>query len=82
MTDRDHTPDLRRQERLGFDEAVFCAHKRREQLLRIMDHAQDGQRSLLLTRLSPDQLAALPDLYRERIDYECGVIRATARGGS
>ena len=70
MTDRDHTPDLRRQKRLGFDEAVFCAHKRREQLLRIMDHAQDGQRSLLLTRLSPDQLAALPDSYRERIDYD------------
>ncbi len=70
MTDRDHTPDLRRQTRLGFDEAVFCAHKRTEQLVRIMDHAHRDQRSLLLTRLSPDQLAALPDSYRDSIDYD------------
>ncbi len=70
MSDRDHTPDLRRQERLGFDEAVFCAHKGGEQLQRIMDHARDDQRSLLLTRLSPDQLAALPDSYRDWIEYD------------
>ncbi len=70
MTDRDHTPDLGRQKRLGFDEAVLCAHKRTEQLLRIMGHAQDDQRSLLLTRLSPDQLAALPGSYREWVDYD------------
>ena len=85
MTDRDHTPDLRRQKRLGFDEAVFCAHKRTEQLRRIIDHARDDQRSLLLTRLSPDQLAALPDSYREWIDYDglsrtgvCGAHRIPA----
>ena len=70
MADRDHTPDVHREARLGFDEAVFCAHKRTEQLQRILDHAQDNQRSLLLTRLAPEQIAALPDAYRERIDYD------------
>ena len=70
MADWDHTPDVRRQERLGFDEAVFCAHKRTDQLQRIMDHARDTGRSLLLTRFGADQLAALPEAHRSRIDYD------------
>ncbi len=70
MADWDYTPDIHREERLGFDEAVFCAHKQTDQLQRILDHAQSTDDRLLLTRLGADQLAALPDAYRARLDYD------------
>ena len=60
--------DLGRRERLGFDEAILCAGKSRDQLAAILDAADDG--TLLLTRLDADALAALPPSDRDRIDYE------------
>lgn len=68
MADRDVKLDLERRERLGFDEAILCAGKSRDQLATILDAA--GDRTLLLTRLEGDALAALSEHYRRRIDYE------------
>ncbi len=70
MSDWDHTPDLQREERLGFDEAIFCAHKTTDQISRILDHAMTVGRSLLLTRLGDEQFAALPAALRDDIDYD------------
>ncbi|MDJ0891515.1 MAG: nickel pincer cofactor biosynthesis protein LarB [Gammaproteobacteria bacterium] len=69
MADQDHVPDIRREERLGFDEAVFCLHKQTGQLQRIIEQALSARRSLLLTRLAAHQLEALPESQRARIDY-------------
>jgi len=60
--------DFERRERLGFDEAILCAGKSRDQLAAILDAAEGG--TLLLTRLDASALAALPQPYQDRIDYE------------
>ncbi|HTS54125.1 MAG TPA: nickel pincer cofactor biosynthesis protein LarB [Burkholderiales bacterium] len=62
--------DLQRHERLGFDEAVFCAAKTVAHLTHILDQAEDGNLRLLLTRLSDEQFRELPEAHRARIDYE------------
>ncbi len=62
--------DLKRAERLGLDEAIFCGPKTLAHLTEILDHARDAGASLLLTRLAPEQLAALPEHHRVRIDFE------------
>ena len=68
------TPDFRldhqRAERLGFDEAIFCAGKAVAHLVQILDHANESNLRMLLTRLSPDQFEQLPQPHRSRIDYE------------
>lgn len=66
----DITLDVLRKARLGFDEAVYCATKSVDQLRRILDSVAEQGESLLLTRLAPEQLAALPVAHRSRIDYE------------
>ncbi len=70
MTDRDPTPDGTRSPRIGIDEAVLCADKPIENLKRILDDAHTTDRRLLLTRLSPEKMAALSELHRQNIDYE------------
>ena len=70
MRDWDITLDMNRESRLGFDEAVFCEGKQLDQLRRILEHAEECRRSLLLTRLRPERVAALPALLSERIDYD------------
>lgn len=70
MSDWDHTPDVQRRDRLGFDEAVFCAHKKPDQIRRILDAADRQQHTVLLTRVSPAQMAGLPAAQRERVDYD------------
>lgn len=62
--------DLQRHERLGFDEAVFCAAKTVSHLTHILDQAAEGNLRLLLTRLSDQQFAELPEAHRARIDFE------------
>ena len=70
MTDRDHTPDGTRSQRIGIDEAVLCADKPIENLKRILDDAHTTDRRLLLTRLSQEKMAAPSELHRQNIDYE------------
>ena len=62
--------DLHRHERLGFDEAIFCAGKTASQLTHILDQAAESNLRLLLTRLSAEQLRELPEAHRGRIDHE------------
>ncbi len=68
MAEGDIRLDVERRERLGFDEAILCAGKSRDQLAAILDAAAED--TLLLTRLEADALAALPDRHRRRIDFE------------
>lgn len=62
--------DLQRRDRLGFDEAIFCAGKNLEQLAAILDQAAAKEQPLLLTRLEAAHFASLPQQHRARIDYE------------
>lgn len=62
--------DLQRSERLGFDEAIFCAGKAPAHLVQILDQARHSGMRLLLTRLSAEQIAQLPQSHRASIDYE------------
>ncbi len=70
MADWDHSPDHRRVQRLGFDEAVYCAGKSADQVGRIVADAQRTGHPLLLTRLDPEKLAAVPEAQRVGIDYD------------
>ena len=66
----DITPDHSRAERIGFDEAIFCAGKSADQVCRILQGALDSGTPLLLTRLSSDKVAALPDQISANLDYD------------
>ncbi len=68
--DWDLTPDHSRQERLGFDETVFCAGKTPDQIDRLLLAAHDAEESLLLTRLAPDKFAELSAKPRDWLDYD------------
>jgi NCAIR mutase (PurE)-related protein len=62
--------DLQRAERVGFDEAIFCAAKSGAHLHQLLDQAHDKGLRLLLTRLSVEQFSQLPEAHRARIDHE------------
>ncbi len=59
--------DRERTARIGFGEAVYCAGKSPEQIAAILQTV--GEAPLLLTRLDPARLAALPAGLRDRLDY-------------
>jgi NCAIR mutase (PurE)-related protein len=68
--DWDLNPDRTRQERLGFDETVFCAGKTPEQIGRLLQAAMDADEPLLLTRLDRDKFADLSSELRTLLDYD------------
>jgi NCAIR mutase (PurE)-related protein len=70
QADWDLTPDHSRAERIGFDEAVFCAGKSADQVHRILAGALNTSSPLLLTRLSADKLVGLPDPINADLDYD------------
>ncbi len=61
--------DLARRERIGLDEAIFCAGKTADQVAAILDAFPAGG-GLLLTRLEPLKFDALPPRLRAALDYE------------
>lgn len=61
--------DLARRERIGLDEAIFCAGKTADQIAAILDAFPPGG-GLLLTRLDVDKRDALPARLRGALDYE------------
>lgn len=63
------THDWQRVDRLGFDEAVYCAGKSVPQIEAVLDGAHARHASLLLTRLDERQHAQLSDTKRQLIDY-------------
>ena len=61
--------DLARRERIGLDEAIFCAGKTADQIAAILDAFPPGG-GLLLTRLDAGKRDALPGRLRDALDYE------------
>jgi pyridinium-3,5-biscarboxylic acid mononucleotide synthase len=70
MSDSGINLDFGRAERLGMEEAILCAGKSEAHLEGILDRVAARGASMLMTRLAPAALAALPAAHRARIDYE------------
>ncbi len=62
--------DLDRAHRTGLEEAIFCARKSRDQIVRILVRVRAARRSVLLTRLSAEQHRRLPVTHRRVMDYD------------
>ena len=62
--------DLSRYRRLGIAEAILAEPKSTDQLVAVLDSAAANDRSMLLTRLAPDQVVSLPVELRNKIDYD------------
>jgi NCAIR mutase (PurE)-related protein len=62
--------DWEREGRTGTAEAVLCAGKTADQIAAIAGLAVLEDRRLLLTRLRPGQVKALPEPVRARLDYD------------
>ena len=62
--------DFARDARTGLEEAVLCASKSVAHLTAILDQVQAKGRSMLLTRLMPEQFDALSEVHRAAIDYD------------
>jgi NCAIR mutase (PurE)-related protein len=71
------TLDFARPERIGLEEAIFCAGKSAEQIDAILAAAADRGASLLLTRLDPEKRDRLREA--EGLDY-CPVSRTAVFG--
>jgi NCAIR mutase (PurE)-related protein len=78
-------PDASRGERIGLDEAIFCAAKNASQIEAILGDARGRGTRLLLTRLAAGQLNELSAETRATLDYDplsrsafFGAARATA----
>jgi NCAIR mutase (PurE)-related protein len=63
-------PDLTRRERVGLDEAIFCAGKSVAQLESILAEAGERGAGVLLTRLGAEQLRELSAGARAALDYD------------
>jgi len=62
--------DFQRRERVGLEEAVYCAGKSTREITMIVSQFEDRDRGCLLTRLDPDKFAGLADDWREKLDYD------------
>ena len=73
------TLDFARADRIGLEEAVFCAGKSPAQIDAILAAAAGRAARFLLTRLDPDKHAALAAVHRAALDY-CPVSRTAVFG--
>lgn len=62
--------DLLRAERVGLDEALFCAGKTDGQIVRIVETVAAAGRSMLLTRLDASRHAGFDGHLRSLLDYD------------
>lgn len=62
--------DFGRGARIGLEEAVYCANKQAVQIEGVLAQHEARRHPCLLTRLSPQQFAALGDNWRSRLDYD------------
>ncbi|MGE0796947.1 MAG: nickel pincer cofactor biosynthesis protein LarB [Lautropia sp.] len=62
--------DRQREERLGFDEAVYAAGKSSGQLNALIADAVESRGRRLFTRLGPAQFEALAPAHRRMMDYD------------
>src|SRR5580698_4603300 len=70
MTDPDFQLDFLRTARIGLPEAVFCQGKSPAQIAAIVAAADARGERLLLTRLSVEIFATLPDATRTKLDHD------------
>ena len=70
MSDNEVKLDLKREQRIGLDEAIFCSGKSDEQIEIILGQILEQQRSCLLTRLNSDQYGRITTTYRDLIDFD------------
>ncbi len=70
MTDPEFNLDLLRAERVGLDEALFCAGKTPDQISRIVETVVTAGGRMLLTRLDESRHAALSSAVRAVLDYD------------
>ena len=70
MTQADVRLDLERGERIGLDEAIYCAGKSPGQIESILAQGRKHGARLLLTRLSGEQLDGLAVAVRAALDYD------------
>ena len=70
MTEPEFDLDLLRRERIGLDEALFCAGKTADQIGRIVATMAAVGRSMLLTRLDESRFQTLAIEIRNLLDYE------------
>jgi NCAIR mutase (PurE)-related protein len=73
--------DFGRADRIGLEEAIYCAGKSPEQITAILDQAAERGARFLLTRLDAGKLEQLPSDHRAQIDY-CAVSRTGFFGGA
>ncbi len=69
MRDWDINADHARRDRIGFDEAIFCADKSVDQLNRLLN-GTGGRHPLLLTRLDAPKAAAISADHKPCLDYD------------
>lgn len=62
--------DFLRRERIGLDEAVYCAGKSDAHIAEILRQAEARGAAMLLTRLSPAQVEAIPTELQARLHYD------------
>jgi len=62
--------DLKRRERTGLDEAVYCAGKSVAHLLEIIKQVEARSGRMLLTRLQQDQFIEFPEAYQNALDFD------------
>ena len=70
MSERRFRLDASRQDRIGLDEAIYCAGKPADQLDGIIAELHERGAPGLLTRLEPALLAALPERWQASLDYD------------
>lgn len=63
-------PDAGRAERIGLDEAIYCAGKSLGQIEAILEEARARKAGLLLTRLAAAQWQGLSPAARAALDYD------------
>lgn len=67
---RDIKLDFERRARIGLDEAILASGKTVAHLAAILDEAAEKNARFLFTRLTREQLEALPEHHRARLDYD------------
>ncbi len=60
--------DHKRFQRIGLDEAILCAGKSEEQIVKVLTELDNE--TALLTRLSQDHFLSIPSPIRSKIDYD------------
>jgi NCAIR mutase (PurE)-related protein len=62
--------DVHRRQRMGLDEAVYCAGKSVAHILEILRQVEERAGRMLLTRLDQAKFDGLPEPMRARLDFD------------